>query len=459
MKVFLLCFMMISAMMITIACGSTGVEEQGTTVEVDTSKGENEVDVVSEQEDMTGEIVSDGRKEESLDGEDTSQVEVDTPVEAMELVENIVLPEVETDLVTEEMMTTGVIGKANLGRLAAAMRKASRGEEITVGVIGGSITQGSSTSSEDQSYAQRFHRWWVAAFPNTKINYVNAGIGATTSYLGVHRVDRDLLQYNPDVVVVEFSVNDSSSMFFKKTYEDLILKILNTDNNPAVISLFMTMEDGTSAQKMHDGIGFLYQLPRISYGNVVLAEIQKGTYTWQDISPDNIHPNDMGHSIAGELLWRYLNSVYEQVNTIVSPVEPISVDPFGDLAYIEGTFYDHSNITPVEIASYEIGSGVWKFPNNWISKTGEGSIVFEVEAMNVGILFQRTTNGLSGQFEVYVDGEYCRTLDGNFKDGWGDFSESIEVFRSDEKKVRRIEIKKASDSIGDQFNLIGLLIS
>ena len=53
------------------------------------------------------------------------------------------------------------------------------------------------------------------AFPDTEVNYVNAGIGATNSYLAVHRVDNDLLAHKPDVVVVEFSVNDSNTIFQK----------------------------------------------------------------------------------------------------------------------------------------------------------------------------------------------------------------------------------------------------
>jgi lysophospholipase L1-like esterase len=41
-----------------------------------------------------------------------------------------------------------------------------------------------------------------------KFDYINAGIGGTTSQFGVTRVENYLLCYHPDFVIVEFSVND-----------------------------------------------------------------------------------------------------------------------------------------------------------------------------------------------------------------------------------------------------------
>lgn len=99
----------------------------------------------------------------------------------------------------------------DLTRLEAVMRKAEEKQPITVAVIGGSITQGSSATKPENSYAAIMRKWWQRTFPDTEINYVNAGIGGTDSYLGVHRMDRDLLEYRPDFVIVEFSVNDADT--------------------------------------------------------------------------------------------------------------------------------------------------------------------------------------------------------------------------------------------------------
>lgn len=368
------------------------------------------------------------------------------------------LPKAPTDYVSDEMYQEADLNDGELARLAAVMRKAKSGEEITVAVIGGSITQGS-LASGNNGYGNTYYEWWTKIFPDTKVNFINAGLGGTTSYLGVHRMDKDLLAYNPDVVVVEFSVNDQDSMFYKETYEDLIRRILKQPNNPAVIQLFMTQENGTSAQAVHLHVGFWNNLPRLSYREMVLSEIEKGTFTWKDISPDNIHPNDKGHAMVGEILWRYLNSVYAKLDTITEEVTPLDKAPQFSEAYIDATILDSTNITPTSLGSFAAMKVYDRFPNSWTTTSGTDSIVFETEAQNIGIMYLKTTDGRSGQFEVYVDGAKVWTLDADFTGGWGNYPDTVEVYKSKDKIKHTIEIRKSPESTGDVFTILGLLIS
>jgi lysophospholipase L1-like esterase len=382
-----------------------------------------------------------------------------TAVEPTALPPDVTLLQPDTDYVTEDMYKNAMLNEGNLARIAAVMKKARNGDEITVAVIGGSITQGSLASGPDNSYASRFYQWWVRTFPDTKVNFINAGIGGTTSYLGVHRVDKDLLFGKPDVVVVEFSVNDSNSLFYKETYEDLVRRILKQENMPAVIQLMMTMEDGTSAQMQHLLVGFKYNLPRISYGNMVIKAMTDNTLTWDEISPDNIHPNDRGHAMLGEILWKYLNGVYAKLDTVTEQPAPLEVEPYFTEAYIDATILDNTGIEPVFYGSFEKASVNNIFGNDWTTASGSDGIIFETETQNIGIMFLRTVDGKSGQFDVYIDGVFARKLDANFKSGWGNYQETVEVYRSGEKKMHTIEIRKADDSTGDVFSILGLLIS
>lgn len=374
------------------------------------------------------------------------------------------LPGFENSYLTEEMFLSAVPVLGDTSRLLSAMRKARNGEELTIGVIGGSITQGSLATASDKSYAFLLYKWWVEAFPDVKINFVNAGIGATNSYLGVHRVDKELLAKEPDVIVVEFSVNDSDTLFYKQSYESLIRKILGADNAPAVILLFMTMEDGTSAQPSHMHVGFWYDLPRISYRDAVLNEIEKAAFTWKDISPDNIHPNDRGHQITGEILWGYLNMILVELNNEarddeINKVNPLDKKPLLEDPYSLAGIYDSTAIEPVQYGSFEKKEIQYTFKNSWTVSEGDEPIIFESEARNIGIMFYRTVDGRGGQFEVYVDGKHVRTLDADFKGGWGNYAESVEVYSSKERQSHTIQIRKADSSTGDVFNLLGLLIS
>lgn len=136
------------------------------------------------------------------------------------------------------------------------MMRAENGEELTIGFLGGSITQGSLVTKSENCYAYRVYSWWKEKFPKAEFHYVNSGIGGTTSHFGVARIVPDLLVYQPDVVIVDFSVNDEPNDFFQETYEGAIRKLLTWDSEPAIILLNNVFYDtGNNAQEYHNHIG------------------------------------------------------------------------------------------------------------------------------------------------------------------------------------------------------------
>lgn len=51
-----------------------------------------------------------------------------------------------------------------------------------------------------------------AEYPDLDVEYINAGIGGTASPHGIKRIQTDVLDYNPDIVVVCFGLNDIPAM-------------------------------------------------------------------------------------------------------------------------------------------------------------------------------------------------------------------------------------------------------
>lgn len=370
------------------------------------------------------------------------------------------LPALNLGMTTEEMCRRAVLNTGNRARLANVMKKAQNNEAVTFGVIGGSITQGTGAQSSQETYAYRTMAWWVKAFPKAspKLRYVNAGIGATGSYIGVHRAANDLLAQKPDVVIVEFSVNDTDPLRDLQSYDSLVRRILEQDNQPAVILLFMTQENGTSLYETHRKIGEAYDLPMISYRNAVMPEIKAGTFTWEDISPDNIHPNSSGHGIAAELLWSYFNSVYADLDTIDTTDLSFDLSPVSDDRYQHPQIAGSDVLTAEQCEGFAAAEVNQSFPHNWATETA-GSMTFTVDAQNIGVLYQRTVDGKSGKYEVWVDGGLKRTIDGNFPNGWGNYAEAAEIFVGETSGQHEVTIKAAAGNQADGFALLGLLLS
>lgn len=368
------------------------------------------------------------------------------------------LPTLNLGHTTEDMIRRAVVNPGNTARLADAMKRAQAGEKITIGTIGGSITQGTAASTTDERYANRALQWWAKAFPKAQLDFVNAGIGATDSYIGVHRVDADLLSKKPDVVIVEFSVNDTDAALNLQTYDSLVRKILQAENHPAVILLFTTQEDGTSLQDTHMQIGSSYNLPMISYKNAVLPEIEAGKFTWKDISPDNIHPNSVGHGIIGELLWSYFNSVYAKLDQIDTSDLTFTAPPVTRDLYAKGQLLDSKNLTPKTMQGFEQAKVSNQFPNDWTTKEG-GELTFEVTGSNIGVLYYKTVDGKSGQYCVYVDDWLIQVLDGDFTGGWGNYAQAQQVYTSDTPSTHTVTIKQLEGTDLTQFTVLGLLVS
>ena len=362
---------------------------------------------------------------------------------------------------TDKMYQRALLNEGNRSRLAAAMKKAENGEPVTIGVIGGSITQGSSATNHANCYAELFHQYWVEKFPNSEITFVNAGIGGTNSYLGVHRADKQLLDYKPDAVIVEFSVNDTDKVMNKYSYDSLVRKILNNDGDPAVILLFTTQEDGTSLQDVHKEIGLAYDLPMLSYREVVYPEVAAGTLDWKSISPDNIHPNDAGHGLIGQLLSRYLDSVYDDLDNIDTSSTAFDTTAYTYDYYKNATMLGASEVNAEEMSGFEIsGNKVYPdlFPDNFVTE-GEGYLKFETECQNLGIFYLKQTDGKGGKYDVLVDGERKSVLDADFSGGWGNYGETQQIIIGKESGKHTVEIKLSEGSDKTALTIFGIMVS
>ena len=97
------------------------------------------------------------------------------------------------------------------------------GRQITVAFLGDSVTQGCFDCYEaskdviepeffpEKAYCEIFKKMLHKLYPSVPVTVVNAGISGGSAYGGMLRLDRDVLSYAPDLVVVCFGLNDSNN--------------------------------------------------------------------------------------------------------------------------------------------------------------------------------------------------------------------------------------------------------
>lgn len=349
----------------------------------------------------------------------------------------------------------GIENIGNLYRIKEVMKKAQSGLEITIGFIGGSITQGSLATTQETCYAIKVFKWWQIHFPQAKFIYLNAGIGGTTSQFGAARVQSDLLVYEPDFVIIEFSVNDENDEHFLETYEGLIRKVYRDEKNPAVLIVNnVRYDDGMNAQDIHNRIGASCRIPCVSMKNTIYRQVEAGVIPVREITSDDLHPNDCGHELVSFVITHFLEKVYAQINDKEEPVKELP-EPLTKNTYECSVRYQNYNSAVVSNGFSEDTSKqeaiTQIFKNGWTAEEKGSSIVFRVAGSGIAVQYRKSVCKPTPIAIVVVDGDEdnASILDGNFEENWGDCLYLQTITEHTEQKMHEVEIRIIETHVND----------
>ncbi len=171
---------------------------------------------------------------------------------------------------------------------------------VTVAFLGGSITQNGGADG----FVSMLPAWLESRAPGVKVHAINAGLAATGSDFGAKRIDRDVLVHRPDLVVVEFAVNDGSREC-TADMERLVRKVRLADAQTDMLFLYTIMdwslpklERGSfpKSVRQHEQVAAHYDIPTIALGYEAARKIRAGEWTWANFSPDACHPTPNGYA-------------------------------------------------------------------------------------------------------------------------------------------------------------------
>jgi len=206
----------------------------------------------------------------------------------------------------QEIQTRG--GIPNLLRKAAA----ADGRTIRVAYLGGSIT-------EAAGWRVKTLAGFKTRFPGVNWVDINAGVGGTGSDLGVFRLRKQVLDEKPDLLFVEFAVNDGCNGNTQKAMEGIVRQ--TWEDNPEIDIIFVytanqallnDIKSGTTSCVIGnmEAVANHYAIPSIHFGVEVQRLITAGEVVWKApantgqiiFTYDGVHPYDAGHSIYAEIV-------------------------------------------------------------------------------------------------------------------------------------------------------------
>ncbi len=414
----------------------------------DTSSGSGTSSpVVSDSENISdnhdNSYSSDG-SDSKTDSDQAQTADVNSPeTEQSAPAENIDYSSLSEDEIYRLMVERSLMTTGDMTRMANVLKRAENGEEITVTYIGGSITEGLTVSPEhpELCWANLSYEWLCGKYPDTKINYVNAGLSGTPSILGNLRLERDVLAYDPDICFVEFAVNDGNSTEYQNSYESLVRTLLTQDSDIAVVLLFTVLENGHSCQPFMSQIGNNYGLPMISEPDSLGVEFAEGRMTWQDYSDDQSHPNERGHEMVRDFVANYFERVMESVDENIGNVDKSLPAPVFSDRYMNMKFIDSASMENVELTGFVENETHSAFRNGWMYKGEEDALLkFTLNCRALRLVYKANDSKMYADAEIYVDGEQICTVSSNRSDGWNN-PETAMILDNDEPAEHTIEIK------------------
>lgn len=193
-----------------------------------------------------------------------------------------------------------------------AFEKKKRG---TVAFLGGSIT-------EMDGYRVMVQADLQARFPETNFTFINAGISSTCSTTGAFRLHEDVLSAKPDLLFVEFAVNDDQDGLHAQRecirgMEGIIrhartalpkLDIVVTHFvNPPMLKKLQNGQTPISSGS-HERVAAQYGVSSSDLAREVAERITAGTLTWKEYG--GTHPKDPGNRIAADMIADLLQTAW-----------------------------------------------------------------------------------------------------------------------------------------------------
>lgn len=292
----------------------------------------------------------------------------------------------------------------------------------------------------------------------------------------------------PDIVVIEFAVNDEGDETKGVCYESLVRKVLKLPWKPAVVLLFSVFANDWNLQERLRPVGDLYDLPMVSIRDAVTPQFSLKCGEGRILSKnqffyDIFHPNNTGHTIMADCL-QYLFERCDaaepaRVGTFVEGMteEQILSEKLSGPAVIGADFeriflLDKKNryvgakiraggfaSTDMELQSVEMDGNLTQtpeFPYNWMydgSRPQMQGFEMEITCKSLFLIFKDSGEMDVGKANVFVNDVYCMTADPH-KNNWLHCN-AVLLFWETESRSHKVRIAVTEEDRNKKFTILG----
>ncbi len=316
-----------------------------------------------------------------------------------------------------------VIAAPETGRdVLEVFTRAARGEPLRYVALGGSITQASGPGWVGN--------WFKEQFPESEVTTINSGMSSTGSALGVFRIERDVIAHRPDLVAIEFCVNDGGLTDDEavRYMESMIVRLKSLPDPPAIVILESAAKTGANIAR-HRRVAAHYGLLEVDLQDAVDRHLATTGAEWASLFHDPVHPKAAGNTFYADVIKKSLQPLVDEAREAAHRDRNASTKPVALPARLsaEPLLLD-GRIVPLTDLKADLKSDGWRdeaLTAGWWRRFFNGVLVADAPGSVLEIPFRGTTAGIYyamardyGTFYVNVDGGQPEHVSTNSRDGY-----------------------------------------
>jgi lysophospholipase L1-like esterase len=183
-------------------------------------------------------------------------------------------------------------------------------EEVIIAALGDSLTYGWMT---ERGFLDFLDDMLKKKYPGSPFKILNRGIPGDTARDGLRRLDREILRFNPDLVLIQFALNDAYTEFnpdnFKKNIDMIISKVREKTGSEIALLTSVALLDpleNKTAETFYSRIrelGTKHTIPVAAVHDYWKKKISEGVIHSTLVQMDGVHPTEKGYQLMAEAVF------------------------------------------------------------------------------------------------------------------------------------------------------------
>jgi lysophospholipase L1-like esterase len=164
---------------------------------------------------------------------------------------------------------------------------------VTIAYLGGSIT------AQAGGWRDQTLKYLGEQFPSTTLTQVDAAVSGTGSTLGTFRLQHDVLSHHPNLLIVEFTVNDQGGILAQHVIEGIVRQTWRQDPSTDIcfvytISSYLLPQilrgRIAASSQASENVADYYGIPSINFGVEIAIRVRAGTLVMTGANPPPASP-------------------------------------------------------------------------------------------------------------------------------------------------------------------------